>query len=153
MYTRKEITKRYSSSDKGKKTRREYARKWRQTAVGRAYKKKYRQSEAYKKYRQSDNYKRIMLKSRMKSRYGITPEEYETMLESQGHTCAICGNSHTEGTNGKLYIDHCHVTGKVRGLLCMKCNSAIGKLGDDPTIIQRASEYLLKHKKEHEKAR
>lgn len=68
--------------------------------------------------------------------YGITDAEYKRMREEQGDRCAICGKDRP------LVVDHCHDTGKVRGLLCNKCNSAIGYLGDDPTVIERAATYV-----------
>ena len=71
--------------------------------------------------------------------YGITEEQYLAMLESQRHTCWICGE-----TNGKtnLAVDHDHLTGDVRGLLCTRCNTAIGSLRDDPELCRRAAIYL-----------
>lgn len=72
----------------------------------------------------------------MKRRYGITPEDYESMLYRQGGCCAICGKEKP------LQIDHCHDTGTVRGLLCFDCNTGIGKLNDDPDLLERAAAYL-----------
>ena len=75
--------------------------------------------------------------------YGITTSDFEAMNESQSGLCAICGNK-----NGKrrLCVDHCHTTGRVRALLCMKCNVAIGHLGDCPDNIRKALEYIKEHK-------
>lgn len=80
-------------------------------------------------------------------RYGITFENYSDLLEKQDHKCAICkatesGNSRT---NGNLFVDHCHTTGKVRGLLCSKCNHAIGLLNDDVDLLQKSILYLTSH--------
>jgi len=72
----------------------------------------------------------------LKRAYGITPKQYENMSQEQMGICAIC----LEPT--KLYIDHDHVTGEVRGLLCQKCNSAIGLLYDNPARIDRAAKYV-----------
>jgi Recombination endonuclease VII len=72
--------------------------------------------------------------------YGITVEEYDDMLESQGGGCYICGI----GPVGRaLDIDHDHRTGKVRGLLCSNHNRALGLLGDDPDLLLAAHTYLV----------
>lgn len=73
--------------------------------------------------------------------YGITVEQYNQMLEDQGGGCYLCG-----GTDSKsLSIDHCHHTGRVRGLLCSAHNRALGLLGDDPEMLLKAHAYLVKH--------
>lgn len=77
--------------------------------------------------------------------YGITLEEYEEMLDRQRGVCAICGQPETSKYKGvvkNLSVDHCHVTGEVRGLLCNNCNRAIGLLGDDLGRIWDAATYL-----------
>ena len=75
-------------------------------------------------------------------KYGIRVEEYDILLAAQGGTCATCdattGSSHRE----VLSVDHHHTTGEVRGLLCMRCNTAIGLIGDDPRRAERIAEYL-----------
>ena len=78
-------------------------------------------------------------------RFGISPETYSQMLQSQNGVCAICGNPETAtrfGVVKALSVDHCHETGKIRGLLCSDCNTGIGKLKDDVTILQSAIRYL-----------
>lgn len=84
--------------------------------------------------------------------YGIAYADYALMLEAQGGVCAICKRPETSVQDGKirfLSVDHCHSTGAVaeavRGLLCMNCNSAIGRLGDDPDMLDRAAAYLRHH--------
>ena len=76
--------------------------------------------------------------------YGITPEEYNQMYEQQNRECFICGSTHSKRSSKErpLLIDHCHTTGKVRGLLCHPCNAAIGLLQDDPTRFDKAAQYL-----------
>jgi hypothetical protein len=69
--------------------------------------------------------------------YGISWADYEAMFERQGGACAIC-----KRTGVTLCVDHCHLTGEVRGLLCIRCNSAIGFFSDDPTLLQTAAAYL-----------
>lgn len=75
----------------------------------------------------------------LKKFYGITPEEYDKILREQGGTCSIC---HGTETVGRLAVDHCHSTGRVRGLLCTNCNQAIGKLKDDSQLLRNAINYL-----------
>jgi len=72
-------------------------------------------------------------------KYGITQAQKKKMISDQGNKCAICGDEHR-----LLVVDHCHDTGKVRGMLCTKCNTAIGKLNDDPGMLRKAISYLEK---------
>lgn len=71
----------------------------------------------------------------LKYRYGITVEERDAILEKQGGVCAICEGNATD-------VDHCHITGAVRGVLCRQCNTALGLFKDDTTRLLRAVEYL-----------
>jgi hypothetical protein len=75
--------------------------------------------------------------------YGITYAEYEAMLEAQGGGCAICGQT-PEQEGRRLPIDHCHTTNKVRGVLCTKCNQALGMMDDDTNRLAKAIQYLQK---------
>lgn len=73
--------------------------------------------------------------------YGITLEQYNQMLLTQGNVCAICRKG--ESVLGRsLCVDHDHKTGKPRGLLCLDCNSGIGHLKDDTSYLLRAIKYL-----------
>ena len=75
--------------------------------------------------------------------YGITLNDYDQLLQFQGGGCAICGSKEAKTKrNGRFCVDHDHLTGKVRGLLCAPCNRGIGLLKDDPEIIQKAVSYL-----------
>jgi hypothetical protein len=76
----------------------------------------------------------------LKRRYGYTLEFYEAQYEKQEGKCAICGQH-----KAVLDVDHCHETNAFRGLLCHRCNWAIGILGDDADILQQAANYLRKH--------
>jgi hypothetical protein len=78
--------------------------------------------------------------TRVRAMYGIEPEEYLQMHKSQQGRCAICGEEPT--TKRGLHLDHCHETGKVRGLLCHGCNTGIGSFGDDPELLKKALDYL-----------
>lgn len=81
---------------------------------------------------------------RIKHRYGLTREQYEAMLADQNDVCAICHNPQSDWITDALYVDHCHATKRVRGLLCAPCNSALGHMKDDPERLIRAAEYLRK---------
>jgi hypothetical protein len=79
------------------------------------------------------------------SRYGITPDEYDSILEKQGGVCAICCLSMDEGR--RLAVDHNHETGEIRGIVHLRCNSVIALFKDSPEICRNAAEYLEKHRK------
>ena len=76
--------------------------------------------------------------------YGITLEEYNRLLNEQGGGCGICGKRKGGSKNQgvRLHVDHDHVTGKPRGLLCGTCNRGIGQFGDDPKRVRAAVRYL-----------
>lgn len=78
---------------------------------------------------------------KLKYTYGISLEIYKELLESQNGKCAICGTNST-GKRFAFHVDHDHKTGKVRGLLCSNCNSGIGNLRDDISLLEKAIEYL-----------
>jgi hypothetical protein len=78
----------------------------------------------------------------MMRRYGLTPDDYDRMLQEQAGTCALCSRTPEQERYKRLNIDHCHDTGRVRGLLCTPCNHAIGVLGDTAEHIRRAVAYL-----------
>lgn len=74
--------------------------------------------------------------------YNLTPEEYQSLYDNQNGLCSICASTCPQ--QEFLCVDHCHITGDVRGLLCKTCNSAIGFLNDDPELVRSALFYLLK---------
>jgi hypothetical protein len=84
-------------------------------------------------------YKRFIKKA-----YGISYEDYLQLLERQNFGCAICQSkvANNKRTSDKLFIDHCHETGKVRGLLCSRCNHALGQFDDRADLLQNAISYL-----------
>jgi len=73
---------------------------------------------------------------------------YETKLEQQNNTCAICFKPEQSNRYKTLCVDHCHTTGKIRGLLCSNCNRALGLLKDDRGNLQSAINYLERHNNE-----
>lgn len=83
--------------------------------------------------------------SRLKIVYGISIEVYNEMFTTQSGRCAIC-KIHQSELNKNLAVDHCHTTGKVRGLLCAKCNTGIGLLQEDIAILAESIKYLLPFK-------
>ncbi len=83
----------------------------------------------------------------LKKSYGITFEDYERMHAEQSGLCAICRLAEAVKIRGKLIklaVDHCHDTGKVRGLLCVNCNKALGHFKDDVELMSKAIQYLRK---------
>jgi hypothetical protein len=76
----------------------------------------------------------------LRREFGITVEQYQTLFESQNGLCAICNEPPT--LERSLAVDHCHSTEKIRGLLCFRCNSTLGKFEDDVTLFQKAIDYL-----------
>jgi|688.fasta_scaffold1533461_1 hypothetical protein len=107
---------------------------------------KYKNGE---KFREKSLYDFVEWPSKIRRAYGIEPEDYYRMLEEQGGGCAIC-KSKVPGYNGKkrFAIDHCHTTGKVRGVLCHPCNKALGSFKDDPNIMIEAAAYIRKSRQE-----
>lgn len=77
-------------------------------------------------------------KQNLKHRYGITEVDYHKMVEKQECKCKICGSQ----PNKPLFVDHCHKTKQVRGLLCHQCNVALGHMNDDPQRLEKAISYL-----------
>lgn len=79
---------------------------------------------------------------RLKLKYGITVEQYDQMLTNQNGVCACCGKPPGKR---RLHVDHNHQTGQIRELLCVNCNVAIGNVKEDPKLLQRLAEYLMRH--------
>jgi hypothetical protein len=78
-------------------------------------------------------------------RFGITKEERKRMSDDHGNKCAIC-DIHQLELSLTLAVDHCHTTGKIRGLLCVNCNQGLGKFKDNPSLLEAAIKYLQKSK-------
>lgn len=78
---------------------------------------------------------------RLKSLYGIGVKEYNQMFIEQEGKCLIC-NTHQSEVKRGFAVDHCHTSGKVRGLLCHSCNTALGSFKDNPEILLSAIKYL-----------
>lgn len=82
----------------------------------------------------------------LKATYGLTIEQYDSILESQGNSCAIC-KIDTPSGRGRFHVDHNHITGEIRGLLCHHCNLALGNFKDDVPTLLNAINYLNKQVK------
>ena len=86
---------------------------------------------------------KLFFKNRaLKSKYNISLDQYEEMLEKQDHKCIICGISEAESIDEILVVDHCHKTNQIRGLLCGLCNKGIGFFKDNPKFCKNAANYL-----------
>jgi hypothetical protein len=109
------------------------------------------------KGRTSAHVRRQMRDSILRNRYGISIEEYEAILASQGGVCAICGGTEVfinrvsrrrdRHVMGSLPVDHCHRTGEIRGILCSRCNFVVAYARDNPDTLDRAAAYLRTHQK------
>lgn len=80
----------------------------------------------------------------LRKQYGISADDYWSMLAKQNGCCLICYHKPSTGAR-RLAVDHCHTTGKVRGLLCSRCNTALGLFRDNPMMLEAAKRYLLEH--------
>jgi hypothetical protein len=115
--------------------RRKAHKTWKATDAGKAYSKKY-----YDDNRE----KRIVAQYTilLKKKYGLTLSDYKRMHEAQGGACAICRRQRPAENRRHLHVDHCHKTGKVRGLLCSRCNLLLGVLEAAGGWVARAHAYL-----------
>lgn len=105
-------------------------------------------AKQYKQWKDKnrDKYLNSSTNSALKIKYGIGLEEYQKLLSEQNHCCKIC-RSKKPGRAGvkRFAVDHCHKTQKIRGLLCMQCNTAIGLLNENPILFDAAKQYLESH--------
>lgn len=110
-------------------------------------------NERRTKYQATKGYHKAVSRRRkyhLGRKYGLPIDQYNSLMELQNGCCAICKNPETKfnkRTNGfmSLCVDHCHITGKVRGLLCHNCNAGIGNLKDDIDRLYKAIDYLKLH--------
>ena len=89
------------------------------------------------KERQKERSFRALMK-----KYGISTEFYEQERIKQQYSCYLCGEHENKQPHKRLHVDHCHTTGKYRGLLCNKCNAGLGFFNDNIAVLQKAIEYI-----------
>lgn len=136
---------RLNNPEKVKQCGRESKRRWRKKNPGlntermREWRKNHpgRDAEIARRYRKRNS--RDLLKQQLLRYYGIAVEVYDILYRRQQGKCAICLNPPKKH---RLCVDHCHKTGKIRGLLCRRCNAGLGLLQDSKKIIRRALKYL-----------
>lgn len=87
-------------------------------------------------FRCADCMRRYVRDTHLASTYGLTDDDVAKLLARQDGRCAICLTAEA------IHIDHNHATGRIRGMLCFRCNAALGQLGDDPSVVRRAADYL-----------
>jgi hypothetical protein len=110
-----------------------YQREWRKLNPG--YDKEHRNPEKTRE-------------SAWMRRYGITRDDYNRMFSEQNGKCGICGTTKIGRNHTHFHVDHNHATGKVRGLLCDKCNRGLGYFNDNEFILIEAHNYLVKDRYE-----
>jgi hypothetical protein len=81
-------------------------------------------------------------RSRSLRKYGLTPADYDEMVETQNGRCMICNTDQPGTESGYWPVDHDHATKRVRALLCSACNAGLGLFGDDPARLRAAADYL-----------
>lgn len=137
---RRNVLRRYAEKHRDQiraKRRRHYERykeryrEWRQTDAAQKYFANYRREHDAERKEYGRN-------KRLVTYYGITSEERDRMQEAVGGRCEVCR------VNKATHVDHCHATGKIRGLVCHKCNAGIGMLGDNLEGVKQALDYLQK---------
>lgn len=110
-----------------------YAKQWRKKN------KEYSKKLDHKKYKKlKEQSPDVLLDRALRYKYGINLIKYNEMLTEQNGVCKICLNK----SNVRLSVDHCHITGMVRGLLCRTCNLGIGHLNENINNLYRAIDYL-----------
>lgn len=121
-----------------KRMTRERTRAWREANPERA-------KEHWNRYNRArlstEEYRRLNRERMLKATYGITQAELDRMLEERAGKCAICSGP-PNGAGKRLHIDHCHDTGRIRGLLCSNCNTMLGLAKNDPERLLLAAAYL-----------
>jgi hypothetical protein len=124
----------YYQTEKGKVVHKRAGKKYQQSTKGKNY---------HKKYERTDKGKRLKMKGRLKRNFGLTIEQYDKLFEAQNGVCAICNGINPDGR--RLAVDHDHKTGKIRALLCLRCNVILGMVKENKERILGFILYLEKH--------
>jgi hypothetical protein len=119
---RKAVRRRYNQSEKGKANNNAQCKRWRE--------------------QNRDKYLASLKKADLKRHYGLTQEQWNKLFTDQGSKCAACRSTDPKVKTGKWSTDHCHTTGKVRGILCNGCNTALGHAEDKPATLRALASYL-----------
>jgi hypothetical protein len=140
----KEWRRKYRETPEAKERAKEYSRKYSLTPEAKANNLKYRSTEKWKetrrKYQAKVKSEGLWRKYQLKYAYGLSVKEWESIFISQGSKCAICFRTEHGGTN--WHTDHCHSSGKVRGILCHNCNVMLGAAKDEIPNLLSAVRYL-----------
>ena len=94
-------------------------------------------------YADSPEFREYSKRKHIRNAYGLTPEQYDAMIEVQGGRCAVCREPLDFGQ--QTHVDHCHATDRIRGILCHPCNIALGNARDDPQRLRDLADYLERH--------
>jgi hypothetical protein len=105
-----------------------------------------REKAAEWRERNRDRARYLDFRKHVVRKYGITMEQYEQFVAEHDNRCAICGSRQSRG-HERLCVDHCHDTGEIRGLLCHRCNTAIGLFLSDHSLLEAAAFYLDRHER------
>jgi hypothetical protein len=117
---------------------RAYCKEWRTVPENRARDSAYR--KGYRKDPSKSWIKELGLRSNRKQKYGLSEREYQALLAEHEYQCAICGSKE------RLCIDHCHTSGKVRGILCNGCNTGLGMFREAIPSLLKAVDYLFERR-------
>lgn len=128
-------------NSKNKEHRASYVKNWHTSNVEkvRKHKRKYEENRTTKQIEERKNY---LYWRHIRKAYGLTPETFKELLDKQNGVCALCKKPGRIGRNGKFYVDHCHDTGRVRGLVCRPCNTSLDILGDTVEKMEIIMAYL-----------
>lgn len=136
----------YKDKEQEREYRRKYAKQYRinNPQYIKTYQKTHKEEIAIRMRIYYDTNKNKVRSDTLKRRYGIDVEQQKQMYISQNGVCAICGKKFKNGKD--MHVDHNHVTGKIRQLLCNRCNFLIGNANEDIFILSNAIAYLQKWK-------
>lgn len=125
--------------------RRQYFKKWYDANPALIKQIQTKNREKHKEYYSSPERKKKYRIRYIEKSFNISYHEYDKLYLEQSGLCAICNLPETSSKCTYLAVDHCHKTGKIRGLLCNGCNRALGMLGDTLAGVEKAVEYLRKN--------
>jgi hypothetical protein len=102
---------------------------------------KYASDPEFKIKKNTDSFR-----NKIKRKFGLSWDDYENKILNQQNRCAICESTENGyKKTDKFCLDHCHITGKSRDLLCYPCNKGLGHFMDNPALLRKAAEYLERH--------